>query len=73
MNKVQLQCVINFEDEEDVMTWEYNDIRKFFIKKLKANEISYFHVSSAKQGSFKFTPWIQEILDEDDDAASSSK
>ena len=55
------------------MAWEYNDIRKFFIKKLKANEISYFHVSSAKEGSFKFTPWIQEILDEDDDAASSSK
>jgi len=52
MSKAELKCVIFVEGEDDVMTWEYNDIRKFFIQRLKSNDINHFHVSSRKEGSF---------------------
>tara|TARA_R100000005_G_C4870359_1_gene127165 strand:- start:76 stop:279 length:204 start_codon:yes stop_codon:yes gene_type:complete len=67
MSKAELKCVIFVEGEDDVMSWEYNDIRKFFIQRLKSNDINHFHVSSRKEGSFKFAPFIEEILEDDDD------
>jgi len=53
--QTKLTCTILVDDKDDkVITWDYKEIRKYFMEKLMSNEINHFHVSTKHKGNILY-------------------
>ena len=53
--QTKLTCTILVDDKDDeIITWDYKEIRKYFMEKLMSNEINHFHVSTKHKGNILY-------------------